>query len=71
MTEETKERFNAKQAIENIDAQLDAFELVIDANIKAIDDIRERHEMIVSMLHKMSSALGLPKSILPDLKEVG
>ena len=71
MTEETKERFNAKQAIENIDAQLDAFELVIDANIKAIDDIRERHEMIVSMLHKMSSALGLPKSILPDLNEVG
>jgi hypothetical protein len=71
MTEETKERFNAKQAIENIDAQLDAFELVIDANIKAIDDIRERQEMIVSMLHKMSSALGLPKSILPDLKEVG
>ncbi len=71
MTEETKEQFNAKQAIENIDAQLDAFELVIDANIKAIDDIRERQEMIVSMLHKMSSALGLPKSILPDLKEVG
>ena len=71
MKDDAKERFNAKTAIESIDAQLDAYELVLDANIKAIENIRERQEMIVSMLHKMSSALGLPKSILPDLKEVG
>lgn len=71
MTEETKERFNAKQAIESMDAQLDAIELVVDANIKAIEELQKTNEELITMLNKMSSALGLPKSILPQLKEAG
>lgn len=71
MTEETKERFNAKQAIESMDAQLDAFELVLDSNIKAIEELQETNAQLIGMLNKMSSALGLPKSILPKLKEAG
>lgn len=71
MTEETKERFNAKAAIETMDAQLDAIELVLDKNIKAIEDLQQTNAALINMLNKMSTALGLPKSIIPKLKEVG
>lgn len=69
MTEETKERFNAKAAIESMDAQLDAIELVLDANIKAIEEMQQTNAELIGMLNKMSTALGLPKSIIPKLKE--
>lgn len=69
MTEETKERFNAKAAIESMDAQLDAIELVLDANIKAIEEMQQTNAELIGMLNKMSTALGLPKSIIPKLKK--